>query len=449
MKKYLYVIIIYLVLILGCKEKENLIISENSVHPEWSYNASIYEVNIRQFTNEGTFKSFMNHLPELKKLGVDILWLMPIHPIGEKNRKGTLGSYYSVKDYKSINPNFGNEKDFKVLVDSIHALGMYVIIDWVANHTAWDHNWTKTNPEFYNKDSLGNFIPPVADWSDVIDLNFDNKNLRTEMLNSLKYWITEFNIDGYRCDVAEMVPLDFWKNARQELDKIKPVFMLAEGENPELHKNGFDMTYNWKLKDVMNNFAKGKISTDSIKNLLIKDSKTINENDFRMNFTSNHDENTWAGTEFERLGNLYEPFAILTLTLKGMPLIYNGQEAGMNKRLEFFEKDLIPWQEFKMRNIYTNILAEKKNNKSMWNGEKGGNINFVNLNNENVLSYFREKDDDKILVILNLSNSDQEILANDKNCVGSFKNVVSENSMNIELSDKINLKPYEYFVLVN
>ncbi|MFZ1292027.1 MAG: alpha-amylase family glycosyl hydrolase [Melioribacteraceae bacterium] len=448
MKKTFYSIIIITAMFLGCYEKENPKLVEASVHPEWSYNASIYEVNIRQFTQEGTFKSFMNHLPELKKLGVDILWLMPIHPIGEKNRKGTLGSYYSVKDFKGINPNFGTEKDFKILVDSIHALGMYVLIDWVANHTAWDNNWTKTNPEYFNKDSLGNFIPPVADWSDVIDLNYDNKNLRTAMLDALKFWIKEFNIDGYRCDVAEMVPLDFWKNAREELDKIKPVFMLAEGENPEHHKNGFDMTYNWKLKDAMNNFAKSEITADSIKKLIKKGSKDFNEDDFRMNFTSNHDENTWAGTEFERLGKLSEPFAILTLTIKGMPLIYNGQEAGMNKRLEFFEKDLIPWQDYKMKNIYSKILTEKKTNKSMWNGTKGGNVNFIDFESDKILSFYREKDDDKILVILNLSDQTEEISVKDKNLLGNFKNVISENSVKLEPKSIINLHAFEYLVLV-
>ncbi len=447
MKKIFYSIIFITAMFLGCNEKENPKLVEASVHPEWSYNASIYEVNIRQFTQEGTFKSFMNHLPELKKLGVDILWLMPIHPIGEKNRKGTLGSYYSVKDFKGINPNFGTEKDFKILVDSIHALGMYVIIDWVANHSAWDNNWTKTNPEYFNKDSLGNFIPPVADWSDVIDLNYENKNLRIAMIDALKYWIEEFNIDGYRCDVAEMVPLDFWKNARQEIDKIKPVFMLAEGENPELHKNGFDMTYNWKLKDAMNNFAKSEITADSIKKLIKKGSKDFNEDDFRMNFTSNHDENTWAGTEFERLGKLSEPFAILTLTIKGMPLIYNGQEAGMNKRLEFFEKDLIPWQQFKMRDIYSKILTEKKTNKAMWNGTKGGNVNFIDFENDKILSFYREKDDDKILVILNLSDNSEEISVKDKNLLGNFINVISENSVKLEPESKINLTPFEYLVL--
>ena len=449
MKKFIMWVIIASILFFSCSEQKKITECKNFVHPEWSYNASIYEVNIRQFTNEGTFNSFLNHLPELKKLGVDILWLMPINPIGEKNRKGTLGSYYSVKDYKAINPNFGSKEDFKTLVDSIHSLGMHVIIDWVANHTSWDNKWTKTNPKFYNKDSLGNFIPPVADWSDVIDLNYENKELRNAMTEALLYWVKEFNIDGYRCDVAEMVPLDFWKNTRKELDKIKPVFMLAEGENPELHKNGFDMTYNWKLKDAMNNYAKGLISVDSIKNSFIVNSKLYADDDIRMNFTSNHDENTWAGTEFERLGDLAEPFAILALTAKGMPLIYNGQEAGMNKRLQFFEKDFIPWHDYKMRSIYSIVLAEKKVNSAMWNGNKGGNMKFINSDNNKIFAFSREMGNDKIYVLINLSNNKQEFKVTDKNVNLSLTNLFTNDKIDLVSGVQFTLEPNGYFVLVN
>ncbi len=206
---------------------------------------------------KGTFKAFEKHLPRLKEMGVGILWLMPIHPIGEKNRKGTLGSYYSVKDYKAVNPEFGTSKEFKALVDKTHKMGMYVIIDWVANHTAWDNIWMIEHPEFYTQDSLGNFIPPVPDWTDVADLNFDNKNLWTAMIDALKFWVEEYDIDGYRCDVAGMVPIEFWIEARKELDKIKPVFMLAEWDTPEMHE-AFDMTYDWRTHKLMNAIAEGK-----------------------------------------------------------------------------------------------------------------------------------------------------------------------------------------------
>lgn len=309
--------------------------------PDWAQNATIYEVNVRQYTPEGTFAAFQKHLPRLKELGVDILWLMPINPIGEKNRKGTLGSYYSVKDYKDINPEFGNKNDFKNLVDEIHKLGMYVIVDWGANHTAWDHNWVINHPEYYTKDSLGNFVPPVADWADVVDLNYDNTDLRKEMIDALCYWIKDFNIDGYRCDVAGMIPTEFWNNAREELDKIKPVFMLAEWETPDLHEKAFEMTYAWEIHKLLNSIYKGEKSPEDLKDLIVNDKRKFQDYAYRMLFTSNHDENTWNGTEFERLGEAAEMFAALTYVIPGMPLIYNGQEAGFNKRLEFFEKDEI------------------------------------------------------------------------------------------------------------
>lgn len=327
--------------------------------PEWAFNKTIYEVNLRQFSEEGNFDGFRKHLPRLKELGVGILWFMPIHPIGELNRKGSLGSYYSVKDYLDVNPEFGTIDDFKELVKEIHSLGMYVIIDWVANHTAWDHQWTKTHPEFYNKDDKGNFIPPVDDWSDVIDLNYENKALWSEMINALKFWVTECDIDGYRCDVAGMVPIEFWIEAREQLDKIKPVFMLAEWDTPEMHF-AFDMTYDWNMHKTMNEVAKGKKSADEIIHHIQKDLENYPSYAFRMQFTDNHDENSWNGTVFERLGDAAECFAVLTFLIPDMPLIYSGQEAGLNKRLSFFEKDPIDWKEHKFFALYKSLIELKK-----------------------------------------------------------------------------------------
>ncbi len=241
--------------------------------PDWSYNKIIYEVNIRQFTDDGSFNAFKRHLPRLKEMGVGILWFMPIHPIGEKNRKGTLGSYYSVKDYKAVNSEFGTLKEFKDLVDIIHKMGMYVIIDWVANHTAWDNEWIIEHPEFYTKDSLGNIISPNPDWTDVADLNYENKELWAAMIDALKFWVKEYDIDGYRCDVAGMMPIEFWVEARKELDNIKPVFMLAEWDTPEMHL-AFDMTYDWTLHKIMNGIAEGEKSvTDLIDHINIDNKK--------------------------------------------------------------------------------------------------------------------------------------------------------------------------------
>jgi glycosidase len=413
--------------------------------PDWASNATIYEVNVRQYTPEGTIAAFQKHLPRLKELGVDILWLMPINPIGEKNRKGTLGSYYSIKDYKEINSEFGNKSDFKNLVDEIHKLGMYIIIDWVANHTAWDHPWVTNHPEYYTKDSIGNFVPPVADWADVIDLNYDNQNMQNEMINALSYWVNEFNIDGYRCDVAGMVPIEFWNNVRVELDKIKPVFMLAEWETPEVHDKAFEMTYAWETHRLMNNIYKGEKSASDLQKLILSDQEKFQDYAYRMQFTSNHDENTWNGTEFERLGDAAEMFAVLTYVIPGMPLIYNGQEAGFNKRLEFFEKDLIEWKESKFTLLYTKLNQLKKNNKALLNGNNGAKVEFVIFpENENILGLIREKGNDIVVGFFNLSSGKANLNINSTKLSGLFTNFDNNSIVEFKNRLQLNLKPWSY-----
>lgn len=437
MKRYL---IFFLLFILPSQQSFS-----QPVAPDWAKNSTIYEVNIRQFSKEGTFKSFQQHLPRLKELGVDILWLMPINPIGKLNRKGTLGSYYSVKDYVDVNPEFGTKEDFKTLVDEIHNQGMYVIIDWVANHTAWDNKWVKTNPEFYTKDSSGNFVPPVPDWSDVIDLNYDNKELWKEMISALKYWVSEFDIDGYRCDVAGMVPIEFWNEVRTELDKIKPVFMLAEWDTPEMHKFAFDMTYDWDLHKIFNGvYAKERNSSDIIKHIL-NDQKKYPDYAYRMQFTSNHDENSWNGTEYERLGKAAEVFAVLTYVIPGMPLIYNGQEIGFNKRLEFFEKDSIIWKENKFEKLYKNLNELKEKNKALWAGIESGSIDFINNNND-ILIIRRSKENKEVIGFFNLT--EKEIEANIRLEKASGVYISFNNDQQIELNGnfQLKLKPWSYII---
>lgn len=437
MKRYL---ILFLLFVLPSQQSFS-----QPVAPDWAKNSTIYEVNIRQFSKEGTFKSFQQHLPRLKELGVDILWLMPINPIGKLNRKGTLGSYYSVKDYVDINPEFGTKEDFKTLVDEIHNHGMHVIIDWVANHTAWDNKWVKTNPEFYTKDSSGNFVPPVPDWSDVIDLNYDNKELWKEMISALKYWVSEFDIDGYRCDVAGMVPIEFWNEVRTELDKIKPVFMLAEWDTPEMHKFAFDMTYDWDLHKIFNGvYAKERNSSDIIKHIL-NDQKKYPDYAYRMQFTSNHDENSWNGTEYERLGKAAEVFAVLTYVIPGMPLIYNGQEIGFNKRLEFFEKDSIIWKENKFEKLYKNLNELKEKNKALWAGIESGSIDFINNNND-ILIIRRSKENKEVIGFFNLT--EKEIEANIRLEKASGVYIGFNNDQQIELNGnfQLKLKPWSYII---
>jgi glycosidase len=413
-------------------------------HTEWSKNATIYEVNIRQYTPEGTFAAFQKHLPELKKLGVDILWLMPINPIGVLNRKGSLGSYYSIQDYKAVNPEFGTLEDFNKLVSEIHKLGMHVIIDWVANHTAWDNVWVKSHPEFYTKDVKGNFVPPVADWTDVIDLNYDNKELWNFMIDAMNYWIKESGIDGFRCDVAAMVPTEFWIEARKHFTKSKKnIFMLAEANENYLHQV-FDMTYNWPLKDLMNDVAQGKKNPDAIKEYFVNEKKEYNKDDYRMVFTTNHDENSWNGTEYERLGDAAETFAVLCGTVKGMPLIYTGQEAGMNKRLRFFDKDTVDWKPNKMREIYTKLNELKKNNKALWNGAAGGEMNFINTGNENILAFAREKGKNIVVSIFNLSPKQQSVKFDCKKINGKLTDIFGNKKINFNGTIEVNLEPWNY-----
>ena len=417
-------------------------------HVDWSKNATIYEVNVRQYTPEGTFNAFAEYLPKLKNMGIDILWLMPINSVGEKNRKGTLGSYYSVKDFKAVNPEFGTLDDLKSLVNKAHEMGMHVIVDWVANHAAWDNVLVESHPEFFTKDSLGNYIPPVADWSDVIDFNYDNKELWDYMIGVLKYWVEQADIDGYRCDVAGMVPTEFWNRARKELDEIKPVFMLAEWESPELHEHAFDMTYAWDLHHLMNDIAKGKKNSKDLDKYWKEEHKKFPDNAYRMIFTTNHDENSWNGTVFERMGDAAEAMLVLAATVEGMPLVYSGQEAELNKRLEFFEKNEIEWKEHKFYDIYKKLFELKHYNKSLWNGKYGGKLEDIeNGNDSNVYSFMREKDGDRVVVIINLSADSQTVKLNNRKLVGTYKNMITGNPVSLNGSDELNLAPWSYKVL--
>jgi glycosidase len=418
-------------------------------HPTWSYNKTIYEVNLRQYSKSGTFKGFEKRLPELKKMGIGILWFMPINPIGVKNRKGKLGSYYSVQNYLAVDSAYGTINEFKKLVKKIHSMGMYVILDWVADHTSWDNVWTKEHPDFYRKDSLGNFVPPVKDWTDVIALNYKNKELWDYMTKAMEFWVKECNIDGFRCDVADMVPTPFWDQARVKLDKIKPVFMLAEAEKPALQVKAFDMTYSWKLYSLMNSIAKGKKNAENLIKYFKWDDSTFPQNDFRMRFTTNHDENSWNGTVFERLGDAAPTFAALTFAVKGMPLIYSGQEAGLNKRLKFFDRDPIDWKPSKFSELYTKLVHLKLKNKALWSGDEGGNMVMIPSSNEKaVYSFIREKDNDKVFMVFNLSAKPVDVKFNSELIKGNYLDLFANKLITLTSSEKLNLKPwgFKFFV---
>jgi glycosidase len=424
-------------------------------HPDWSKNATIYEVNIRQHTPEGTFAAFERDLPRLDSMGVDILWLMPIHPIGQLNRKGSLGSYYSIRDYKGINPEFGTTEDFKRLVQKAHSMGMKVIIDWVANHTAFDNAWVTEHIDWYNTDTSGKPIPPVADWSDVADLNYENKAMRNAMIDAMKYWVRDCDIDGFRCDVAMMVPTDFWDSARASLDSIKPIFMLAEAEQKDHHLKAFDMSYCWTFNGLMNDIAAGKKKLSDIDQYLLSQDTAFSKSSYRMYFTTNHDENTWNGTGNERLGKGRQVFDVLAFTIGGMPLVYSGQEGGeahpdgTPHRLRFFDKDTVNWNGYKHQDFYTRLFNVHKNNPALWNGEHAGEFKRLKTSSDDIIfAYVRKKDDNEVIVLLNFSDKPQKIDFVEDLPEGAFRSIFNNQTLSVFSKGDVKLPSYGYQVFV-
>lgn len=374
-------------------------------HPEWSRDAAIYQINTRQFTADGTFEAAARELSRLAELGVRILWLMPIHEIGAKNRKGALGSPYAVRDYYSVNPEFGTLTDLRAFVDAAHARGMHVILDWVANHTAWDNALVESHPEWYARDWKGDLMPtPWWDWDDVVDLDFHRPGVRSYMLDAMAYWVREADVDGFRCDVAGFVPTDFWESVRAELERIKPVFMLAEWESRELHDRAFDMTYGWSWNSTMHDIAAGRADVNALRIYYAWNEKAYPDDAMRMLFVSNHDKNAWEGTEFEQFGDALTAAVVLSVVSDGMPLIYNGQEAGNDRRLDFFDRDPIVWREHPMGELYRRLIALKTANQALWNGRWGGRMVEVRTDvPDRVLAFVRRAGAEAVLAAVNLS----------------------------------------------
>ncbi len=418
--------------------------------PVWAKNANIYEVNIRQFTSEGTFAAFAEHLPRLKKMGVDILWFMPMYPISKTKRKGTLGSYYAVSDYKAVNPEFGTMQDFDDLVSAIHAQGMYIILDWVPNHTGWDHAWIKEHPEWYTQDENGNIIDPTDPstgeswgWTDVADLNHDNMEMRAEMIKDKLFWINEHDIDGYREDVAHNVPDSFWDAFNAACSEVdKELFMLAEAEHPYHRNSGhFQMSYAWAAHHLLNSIAKGEKSVADLDAWAEEDKKFTKG--MGMQFTSNHDENSWNGTVFERMGEAHLTLAALAFTYDGMPLLYGGQEEPMQKRLEFFEKDDIGFKDYAYADFYSRLLQLKHDNQALWNGGYGGKLKKL-LDHPDVYVFEREKNGDKVIGVFNLSEKRQSITIPQKL---TGKDVMTGQQVNWQDQTALGLEPWQYYLL--
>lgn len=421
----------------------------DGMYPDWSKNVGIYEVNVRQFSEEGSFDKVTEYLPKIKAMGIDLVWVMPIHAIGEKNRKGSMGSYYSISDYKSVNSEFGTEEDFQELVDRAHELGMHVILDWVANHTAWDHHWTETNPEFFEKNEAGEFIPPVADWTDVIALDYGNAGMRAAMIDAMEYWVREFGVDGYRCDVAEEVPTDFWNDARAALNQHKQVFMLAEGQLPEFHEKAFEMSYAWHQMGEMRKLKAGEINAKDLADYeAFEQNEKYPDHAIRMRFLSNHDENSWHSSVEEDYGPAEGVLRAYTFTAPGMPLIYNGEEAGLDRMLLFFEKDLIDWRPHPQREHLTRLFQWKTRNQALWNGAHGGDFfNFVTGADEQVWAFYRQKSGDKIISIMNLSPKPVTFAITDDALKGEYTDVLTDEAYKLGTSESFTLEPWGYWLL--
>ncbi|MBK7448984.1 MAG: alpha-glucosidase C-terminal domain-containing protein [Anaerolineales bacterium] len=432
------------------KNSHQLIPSVKLIHPEWSKNATIYQINTRQFTQEGTFQAAEKHLPRLKELGVDILWLMPIHEIGKKNRKGSLGSPYAVKDYYSVNSEFGTLEDLKQFIRAAHQLDMRVILDWVANHTAWDNLLVEEHPEWYHRDWKGEFHPsPWRDWDDIIDLDYQQPALREYMIEALKYWVRDVDVDGYRCDVAGFLPTDFWNQARRELDAIKPVFMLAEWESRDLHVEAFDMTYGWSWYDTMHAIAMGRANLDPLFTYYSHNEKEYPADVMRMLFVTNHDKNSWEGTMHEAFGDALEAVIALSFTSEGMPMMYNGQEAGEPRRLAFFEKDPITWTEHPIGSLYKRLLAMRKKNTSLWNAKWGARMTqVVNSAPTQVLSFVRQNNSDKVFAVFNFSAKAQSVTFKDTLFHGNYVDFISDKNVLMNETIHLDLAPWEYHIFI-
>ena len=421
---------------------------------DWIKDAVIYEVNVRQYTSEGTFAAFREHLPRLKEMGVNTLWFMPIYSISQVNKKGTLGSYYSISDYENVNPEFGTMEEFQALVKEAHEMGFHVVLDWVANHTGWDHVWIESHPEYYMKDENGDIIFPLnTDWTDVAQLDYQNPDLRNAMIDAMKFWIQEVDVDGFRCDYAQGVPVDFWESARTALDQVKPVYMLAEdgtSSDSMLHV-AFDSDYNFDLYDALKLSASIANSADKVESYLHPE---LPYGAFRMNFIDNHDKNTYDGTVEERfgtrsLGALYT----LIFTAEGIPLIYSGNEEAVYLSLEFFEKDDIGFGDYQYQELLTKLCTIRRGNEPLYSGVAGGKVRPVSDDNKSVTAFERVKNGKKITVVVNLSDKDQIVKYDKKLTAGTvllhgdadgLKGGEGEKADTKALS---NLKPFEYYII--
>lgn len=463
--KKLFILCLGALALVSCSKKQQC--CEQHRHTCWAYNATIYEMNTRQLTPEGTFAAAEALLPQMKENGIDIIWVMPCQPIGQITRKGTLGSYYSIVDYCQINPEFGTMDDFKHFLNAAHEQGMKVILDWVANHTAPDSEWTK-NDGWHYRDSLGNLMVQY-DWTDISKLNYDNLDMRAAMKQAMRFWMDSVGIDGFRCDVAGEVPTDFWNDAMGELKAEHPcMFTLAENEDKaqELTETAFDMYYGWELHHLMNEVAQGKQTVNDLWAYFEKCDTTIRPEAIRMNFTSNHDENSWNGTEYERMGDAADLFTAFTYIVPGMPLIYTGQISGNNHRLEFFEKDVIDTlmsNGGKKAELYQQLNTLRAENRALWSPECGAKMVRIPVENEAIFACVRQQncpqcsqkcckkeckqeDGNTVIAIMNMSNEVQEFTLQLGDLAGTY-HCLCGHDVEMAAEQPINIQPWHWMII--
>ena len=423
-------------------------------HPDWSYSAVLYELNIRQFTSEGTFNAAIERLPFLRSIGIDAIWLMPIYPIGLEGRKGSLGSYYSISDYKGVNPEFGTAEDFRAFVSAAHAMGIKILLDWVANHTARDARWISERPaDWYERDEQGVAKVPW-DWTDTAKLNYANHDVWLGEIDAMRYWVEEFGVDGFRCDMAMLVPIEFWQEASEELHKIKSdIFMLAEAEEDNLFDRAFNMSYQWNVHHIMVDIAKGARRVWDLRNAIHSERQRYPREAMRMSFTSNHDENSWSGSEQSRFGASLEVMTALTFLMPStMPLIYTGQEVGYDHSFEFFERDAIPaevYRENRTTELYRRLIALKHKERALDAGERGGDMIEIDNNAKDcMITLVREAGDSRVVAILNLSPYTIHADFNTGIYAGTYRDALS--GERVELSEHVerDIAPWHYQILV-
>ncbi|MBI4428811.1 MAG: alpha-glucosidase C-terminal domain-containing protein [Ignavibacteriales bacterium] len=416
---------------------------------DWVRNAVIYEVFLRSFSKEGTFKALERRIPELKSLGVTVLWLMPIHPIGELNRKGTLGSPYSIEDFYGINSDLGTLEDLRSLVTTVHDHGLRIIIDLVANHTSWDSKLIQEHPEWFRKNEEGNIVSPNVDWFDVAHLDYNNHELRKYMIEMMKYWVRDVGIDGYRCDVAEMVPTDFWQIARGELDKIKPVMMLAEGTYPEFHVKAFDLTYSWSFYDALSKVLRGSTPVSVFDDVLKNEGYQYPRGSLKMRFNMNHDKNFYDAPAIEKYGIAgAKVTVVLSFTFPGVPMFYNGDEIGNDRRLDHQEKVLIAWKDNKdFRKLYAGLALLRQTHPAL---REGKHVPLKNSEGNRVYSFARKLESEDVVVVLNLSNLRKvvEIDVGGLELEQSLEYFTSGKPTLANGKLKLTLKPFDYRVFV-